>query len=252
MDRRRVIVLVGALVAVLGTGVVYLYVKGADNRADQKFAAQQVLVAKVAIQPGETLAAAKTAGKLEVKSVTSGSVVPGAVANDAAISSKDVALTAIYPGEQILTSKFGAAAAASGSTLSIAKGQLAIAITMSDPNRVAGFLEPGDKVAIFATAGSASDATDNAKDGTRVLLPDVTVIAVGSTTTVATTTTDPTGAQTTEQVPSTQITLSLDQADAQKIIYTQSAGQTLTFGLLNKDSVVNKAQAPTNMSNLFN
>lgn len=242
MDRRKVLLIVAALVAALGTAVVFLYVRGADSRADQKFAARQVLIANAAISPGETLASAKSSGKFETKNVTAGSLVPGYVTDLSAITDSDVALTTIYPGEQILRSKFGSNANSS-SALNIAKTQIAISVNLDDPNRVAGFLNPGDKVAIFATKSSAR---------TRVLLPEATVIGVGTTTVVATTTTDPTGAQTTEQLPRTLLTLSLDQTDAEKVIYATRSGEfQLTFGLRTATSAVAKT-AGTAANQLFN
>ena len=102
MDRRKVLLIVAALIAALGTAVVFLYVRGADSRANLKFAGKQVLVASAAISPGESLKVAKSSGKIETKTVTAGSLVPGYVTDLAAIPDENVALTTIYPGEQIL------------------------------------------------------------------------------------------------------------------------------------------------------
>ncbi len=243
MDRRKVLLIVAALVAALGTAVVFLYVRGANGRADQKFAAKQVLVASTAISPGETLAAAQSSGKIATKSVTDGSLVPGYVTDLSAITPSDVALTTIYPGEQILASKFGTSA--SGSALTIPKTQIAISVNLADPDRVAGFLNPGDKVAIFATSSAAGTG------GTKVLLPDITVIAVGTTTVVSTTTTDTTGAQTTEQLPRTLLTLAVNQTDAEKLIFaSRGSGYQLTFGLRTTTSQV-AAGNGVNTASLF-
>ena len=45
MDRRKVLLLVAAVIAALGTLLVFLYVRGADNRADKRYHAVQVLKA---------------------------------------------------------------------------------------------------------------------------------------------------------------------------------------------------------------
>ena len=76
-----------------------------------------------------------------------------------------------------------------------------------------------------------------------MLLDRVTVLGVGSTTPVTTTTTAEDGTQQTEQLPRTLLTLALSQEDAQKVIL---ASKTLdvTFALLTKDSTVS-ADAPT-------
>ena len=45
-----------AVVAALGTALVFLYVRGADNRAEEKFETTDVLVATVQIERGERIA----------------------------------------------------------------------------------------------------------------------------------------------------------------------------------------------------
>jgi pilus assembly protein CpaB len=84
---------------------------------------------------------------------------------------------------------------------------------------------------------------------TRLLLSDVEVIAVGTTTVVSTTTTDPTGAQTTEQLPRTLFTLGVTQSQAQKILFAVGNGE-LAFALTNDDSKITKDDG-ANSANLF-
>jgi len=225
MDRRRVLLIAAALIAALGTLLVFLYVRGADTRAADKYNAVPVLRAVKQINPGESVAAAQAAGKIALGDVGEGQVLPGALTSLDAISTQ-IAQTTIYPNEQILASKF-ATTAASGSTLTIPKGLLAASANLTDTGRVAGFVNPGDKVVIFQTTPAY----------TKTLLTNVEVIAVGTTTVVATTTTDATGAQTTEQLPRTLFTLGLTQKQAQKLLFATATGE-LSFGLVNKDSNV--------------
>jgi pilus assembly protein CpaB len=241
MDRRRALLVVAAVIAALGTALVFLYVRGADQRADEKYNAVNVLTVKKQINTGETVAAAQAAGKIEVGTVGEGQKLPGALDSLAPIEGQ-IAQTNLYPGEQVIASKF-APTVASGNTLTIPKGNIAISVNLTDTARVAGFVNPGDKVAIFLTTPAF----------TRLLLPDVEVIAVGTTTVVPTTTTDPTGAQTTEQLPRTLFTLGVSQAQAQKILYASgggAAGGELAFGLLNEDSIV-KADSGASADSLF-
>jgi pilus assembly protein CpaB len=107
MDRRKVLLIVAALIAALGTAVVFLYVRGADSRANLKFAGKQVLVASSCDQPGRESQGRQELGQDRGKTVTAGSLVPGYVTDLAAIPDENVALTTIYPGEQILRGKFG-------------------------------------------------------------------------------------------------------------------------------------------------
>jgi pilus assembly protein CpaB len=242
MDRRRVLVIVAAVIAALGTLLVFLYVRGADNRAAQQFHAVSVLRAVKQIDAGETVSAAQAAGKIQLGTVTEGQTLPGALTNLSSISS-DVALTTIYPGEQIIASKFGASA--SGSALTIPKGKMAVSVNLTDPARVAGFVNPGDDVAVFmqgSTVGTAGPFS-------RLLLPKVEVIGVGTTSVVPTTSTDSSGKQTTEQLPRTLLTLALDQKEAEKVLFASANGE-LALGLLNGGSKT-RSDRGVSGSNLF-
>ena len=209
MDRRKALLLVAAVIAAVGTLLVFLYVRGADTRADQRYDAVQVLRVVKPIAAGETVEAAQSAGKIESSSVSKKDLLPDALTGTEPIAGK-VAVTNIYPGEQLIASKFGATGSTNG--LAIPKGKIAISVNLSDPSRVAGFVNPGDKVAIFMTRGTF----------TRLLLPSVQVIGAGTTTVTTTTTTDASGAQSTEQLPKTLLTLAVSQADAEKVLFASS------------------------------
>jgi pilus assembly protein CpaB len=243
MDRRRVLLVVAAIIAALGTLLVFLYVRGADARADEKYNAVKVLKAVKQINVGETVAAAQAAGKIEESSVGEGERLPDALDSLATIDGQ-LAQTNIFPGEQIVASKFGTTPASSN-TLGVPDGKIAVSINLTDTARVAGFVNPGDKVAIFMNSGGGSGLGAF----TRLLLTDIEVIAVGTTTVVATTTTDSTGAQTTEQLPRTLFTLGVTQAQAQKILFASGNGE-LAFAKLGKDSKL-VSDPGANADNLF-
>lgn len=239
MERRRVLLIVAAVIAALGTLLVFFYVRSADDRAAQQFDAVTVLTAKEQINPGETVEAAQAAGKIVEGSVAQ--PLPGALTSLDGISGQ-IARTTIFPGEQIMSTKFGTTAADT-STLTIPKGKIAISVNLTDTARVAGFVNPGNDVAIFLN-GSGEVGSFS-----RLLFPKIPVIAVGTTTLVATTVTDETGAQTTEQLPRTLFTLAVTQEEAQRIMFAITNGE-LAFGLINEDSDV-KPGPGANASNLF-
>ena len=87
-----------------------------------------------------------------------------------------VALTRVFPNEQITASKFGSPG--EQDTLTMPTGKFAISVNLSDTGRVAGFVSPGSEVALFLNGPTG----DSGEEGTRVLLPEVQVIAVGQTT----------------------------------------------------------------------
>lgn len=242
MGRRTVLLIVAALIAAVGTSLVFFYVQGVDARAAQRFDAVQVLQAVKPINPGETLADAQSAGKIEMGTVGRAQLLDGAMTSIGDMGKK-VALTTVYPHEQIVTAKFGDAG--EQEVLGIPDGKMAISISLSDPARVAGFVNPGAEVAIFASADAG--AMGNNDSATRMLLPRVTVIGVGSTTVVSTTTTDQTGAQTTEQLPRTLMTLAVDQADAEKVIFA-ARNSEVSFALLTDKSSVKQGPGVTSDS----
>lgn len=238
MDRRRILLAAAVLVAAMGAALVFLYVKGADTRAEQRFDTVEVLRATALIEPGEKIEDAQAAGKLALEAVSQEQLLDGYQQSTDALVGM-VALTPIYPGEQVIAAKFGASAAVQ-SALQIPDGMMAISVNLTDPARVAGFVSPGSEVSVFL---SGTDS-ETGQSYTRMLLGRVTVLGVGSTTPVSTTTTDETGASTTEQLPRTLLTLSLDQKQAQKVLFGSSNGE-LAFALLTDKSAVADEPATT-------
>jgi pilus assembly protein CpaB len=231
MDRRRILLVAAVLVAAMGVALVFVYVKGADTRAEQRFETVQVLRATSLIETGESLEDAQAAGKLALQAVANDQLLDGYQENTESLAGT-VALAPIYPGEQIIAAKFGATAVAQ-SSLQIPDGKLAVSVNLTDPARVAGFVNPGSEVSIFLSSTDPSSA----KQFTRLLMDRVTVLGVGSTTPVSTTTTDESGASTTEQLPRTLLTLALDQKQAERLLYSTTVGE-LAFGLLTENSTV--------------
>jgi pilus assembly protein CpaB len=231
MDRRRILLVAAVLVAAMGVALVFVYVKGADTRAEQRFETVQVLRATSLIETGESLEDAQAAGKLALQAVANDQLLDGYQENTESLAGT-VALAPIYPGEQIIAAKFGATAVAQ-SSLQIPDGKLAVSVNLTDPARVAGFVNPGSEVSIFLSSTDPSSG----KQFTRLLMDRVTVLGVGSTTPVSTTTTDESGASTTEQLPRTLLTLALDQRQAERLLYSTTVGE-LAFGLLTDKSTV--------------
>ena len=244
MDRRRILLVVAVLVAAVGSALVFLYTKGADTRAEEKFDTVEVLEATAVIAPGETFEDASAAGKLAMAPVSKDALLDGYQTSLDSLTGT-VSLGSIYPGEQIISAKWGQSAAVS-SALQIPDTNMAVSVNLTDPARVAGFVNPGSEVAIFLTGADAATGTGFA----RLLLERITVLGVGSTTPVSTTTTDETGASTTEQLPRTLLTLSVDQKQAEKILYAQGNGE-LAFGLLTDQSVVAPDPGPMTFETLF-
>ncbi|MEP9380977.1 Flp pilus assembly protein CpaB [Nocardioides sp. KR10-350] len=249
MERRRLLVVAAALIAALGAVMVLVYVRGADHRAQQHYETKQVLTANQEISAGETYEQAVKSGKLGYKTVVADDVVPDSVGPDGASSlAGKAALATIYPGEQVVSAEFGDQSLAAATTdLPIPPKKVAISVTLTDPARVAGYVEPGSQVAVFLNGTDAGGTPF-----TRLLLPKVTVLGVGSTPVAGSTTTTDTdggGDAPAETLPNTLITLAVSQKEAQKVLFAQQNG-ALAFGLLSRGSHIGAAPQ-TDLGNLF-
>jgi pilus assembly protein CpaB len=252
MGRRTLLLIAALVVAALGATLVWLYASNAQKTAQEGQTLTTVLVAKAKIDVGVTGSAASSNGAFEQAQVPASSVVPGAL-SDATPIANLVALVPVFPGQQIIGQQWGAAATTGG--LAIPAGKIAISVQLSDPARVAGFVSPGSRVAIF-TYGNADP-----NGAVRTLLSDVEVLAVGpSTTTTTASTTNGDGntsATNKEQIPTAILTLALSQSDAEKVIYAGGAAvpgskfQALYFGLMDKNSKVDTGSAGASLGNLF-
>jgi pilus assembly protein CpaB len=230
--------MVAVMIALLGTALIVLYVRGIDERATQGQEMVEVLTASATIEMGEDVAAAQEAGKFQTREVRRDDFIPGALTTTTGIADS-VALGPIYPGEQILEAKFGSLSDAD--TLVIPDDKLAVSVELSDPERVAGFVNPGSEVAIFMSLDPIlvqPDGTERTLPPyTRLLLAKVQVIGVGTTSVSSKTITTEAGAEVTETVPRTILTVAVNQKDAEKLIYA-ARNSDVSFALLNKNTKI--------------
>lgn len=239
MGRRFALLIAAVLVAAVGTGIVFAYVKRADDRAIANQKPVTVLIAKTSIAAGTRVIDAANSGAFQTKELPQDAIAPGALSSVDPVKDQ-VALATIFPGQQLLAGMFGATAAAD-SSIAIPPGQIAASFSFGDPQRVAGFVQPGSNVVIFITSTLSKNIS-----ATRVLLPKVTVIAVGPTT--ITPPANPAQANP-EALSRAMLTLALTQAQAEKIIFAEGNG-TLYLGLLNDKSLV-RPDAGINGKNVF-
>jgi pilus assembly protein CpaB len=150
-------------------------------------------------------------------------------------------------------------------SLTIPPGKMAISVQLGDPQRVAGFVLPGSEVAIFntfearkatvkveatgpSTATAEAEATD---ETTRLLLPRVTVVAVGEVT-LRPSTTDgekkATGKGEEEKPITTAVlTVAATQEEAEKLVHAAQTGE-LYIGLLNGESKTGPSDGVNNLT----
>ena len=250
MARRSVLLLVAALIALAGTAMIVLYVQGIDARATKGQELVEVLVATEIIDTGETVADAQEAGKFEKTEVRRVDLVDGGLSSTSSISDL-VAIGTIYPGEQLIARKFGSLGDTQG--LVIPDDKMAVSLELTDFERVAGFVNPGNEVAVFATALAPVALLPGGEDRplgsiTRVVLARVPVLGVGTTSVTSRTTESEDGA-TTEEVARTILTIAVTQDEAEKLIQADRTSD-LTFALLTDDSKVSD-QPGSKLSDVF-
>ena len=239
MARRSVLLLVAALIALAGTAMIVLYVQGIDARATKDQELVEVLIATATIETGESVADAQEAGKIEKSEVRRADLVDGSLSSTSSVSDL-VAIGTIYPGEQLIAKKFGSLG--DTQSLVIPDGKMAVSVELTDFERVAGFVNPGNEVAIFATPQDLTailpdDKEKKLGDYTRIVLTRVPVIGVGTTSVTSRTTKTEDGDQVAEEVARTILTLAVDQDQAERLIQADR-NSDVTFALLTDESKV--------------
>ena len=266
MNRRVIAVFLAVVLALAGTAAVSLYVRGADQRALAGQQTVQVYVAQKLVPAGTTLQDAVAQNLITRELVAAKAVPAGSLTGISAADHSNVAMSDIQPGELVLTSRFGAQAANS-SPLPIPVGDMAVSLSLQDPAHVGSFVTPGSKIAIFDTfnvqswvAGSAIPSGDHLVDdfkknrATRVLLPNVEVLAVGTTTASAGSSTDQSGGNQTSGNQTAQaltlFTVAVNQAQAEALVHGIQTG-TLYFALLTDSSKISPDAGVSDLT-LFN
>lgn len=157
MDRRKILLVAAVLVAALGAALVFVYAQGAEDRAAEKLQSQQRLVATQIILPGESAVAAADANKLVSQEVPESQLLEGST-NDGNLFADTIALTTIYPGEQLVTQKFGSIEDIEGRpTLPIPEGKGAVTFELTEEQKVGSFAQPGSHVAVYITIPVSDD-----------------------------------------------------------------------------------------------
>jgi pilus assembly protein CpaB len=190
MLRRLLAVGLALVLAACGTLAVLAYVWSADSRAVAGKKAVTVLVAKERIPAGTSGERIRTRYAEAVKMPAS-SVPDDAISSIGADLDPMVITSEVQPRQLLLAGAFGPRSRVSGG-LSIPTGKLAVSVEMEVPEQVAGYVLPGSKVAVFDTFNvlSGQPARIPAGDGlreqhplnkaTRVLVPSIEVIAIGT------------------------------------------------------------------------
>jgi pilus assembly protein CpaB len=249
VKRRVLTVTLALLLAVLGTVAVLAYVHGADARAVAGMRAVPTLVAQQPIPAGTSASTALHEGLLASQQLPASSVPPNAVRSITPDISSLVMSANVQAGQLLLRPMLVTAAQATGAgTLAIPKGMVAVTIPLCLPEAVAGYVQPGSEVAVFDTysttklnvqencsgTSQSHQATAQGPVLTRVVLPRVLVLSVGSAPASGTNsgTSGNSGSSNSAEANSTTagtsgpvlVTMAVNQANAERLILLTETG----------------------------
>jgi pilus assembly protein CpaB len=238
MKRRGLTIALAVLLAILGTAGVLAYVNHANARALAGQKPVTVLIAKSLIPSGTSAADAQQHGLLGTETLPATSVPANALTSITPDISSLVTDSNVQPGQLLLRPLLVAAAQVT-SGLAIPNGMVAVAVMFCVPEAVAGNVHPGSQVAVFDTVAQGSSSAGNqgacsgqrqqssgANATTKLILPHVTVLAVGAATPSSQTgsTTASSAAATNTTQNDELVTLAVDQQDAERLIVLAEGG----------------------------
>jgi pilus assembly protein CpaB len=163
----------GVTAAVIAAIALLVYLN--HYRSSTSSATVQVLVAKSLIQkdtPGDIVG---TSGMYVISNIPKSSVKTGAFVDPAELTG-NVALTDIYPNQQITAADFGAG---SGSvTQDLAKDQRAVVVSLGSPQEVGGQITSGSHVDFWVTQTAATNGVT--RPVAKLVFQDMYVLNAGT------------------------------------------------------------------------
>jgi pilus assembly protein CpaB len=169
---RRGSLLVGAAAAVLAGIILLAYLHQYRNSVNSASAPVSVLVAKNLIQKGTPGDIIGTSSQFQVASVPKGQLQVGALTDPAALSGR-VAVTDIYPGQQLTAAYFAYAPPGTLQT-KISGSDRAIAVQIDPEHGMVGQIGAGDHIDIFV--GVNRQGTGGSQPIIKLLMDDITVL----------------------------------------------------------------------------
>jgi pilus assembly protein CpaB len=183
MTRRIIGVFLAIILAMVGTLAVVLYVQKVKNTVAAGQEGVKVMVAKARIPAGTSGARIRSQSLVDEVTMPK-STLPADVLTDLSVDLDKLVVTSdVQPDQLLLKGMFGQAGKFSGG-LDIPDGMMAVSAAVLEPADVAQYVRPGSQIAIFAAGKLADkafkDATGEDNHFTEVILPRVTVLAIGS------------------------------------------------------------------------
>jgi len=260
VNKKVVGVVAAVLMAIIGTGVLVLFVQGAEDRALEGEELVEVLTASQQIPagtPADQLQDLVESEQIPVK------IAPEGVISDIVSVSGQVTNVDIVPGETLLASKFVSPDnfTARRGAVEVPENLLEVTLAMSQEQFIGGVPVPGDRVAIVALGDRAdfipantdplAQPTDPANPQGTITATDLKVSKIILQQALVTNVQGnplpeqpPTQDATTRVAPaggSLLVTLALDGPDVERLVYVrnaQSLNANLHMALHNGDALV--------------
>ena len=255
MKRRILAVALAIVLAILGTAGVLAYVHKADTRAIEGMKAVTVLVAQQQVASGTSASTALQNGSLKGQELPASAVPSDAVRSLTPGLGSLVLSSTLQPGQLLLRPMLVTTAQATATgALAIPKGMVAVSLWLCMPEAVAGYVQPGSDVAVFDTYGKSltpktcgQPHQPQPSAHTRIVLPRTLVLSMGNGSAGGSSLTSA-GSAASQSDPSAatglvQVTLAVDQADAERVILIAEAGLPY-LALLTPASVTHFDTAP--------
>jgi pilus assembly protein CpaB len=249
MNRRFLALVLAVACAGVAVFAVLAYVSAADERALAGKQAVTVLVAAERFPAGTAVATLRAKGKLNAVRMPAETVPDDAIEMLGPDLTGLVLTADIQPSQLVLRGMFGRNPDVTGG-LVVPEGKIAVSVELTAAEQVAGYVRPGVKIAVFDTftvmegkgripSGDGIASKHEANHATRLLLPRVEVIAVGSGTEGTTSTSTGGGGAKTPAVAGTGmlVTVAVTQQEAERLVHASKTG-SLSLALLTDSAPV--------------
>jgi pilus assembly protein CpaB len=181
MTRRILAITIAIVLAGLGAAGGLFLIMSADQRARANIEdAVTVAIATKRIPIGTTGARVRDDNMIRLERMPKASVPSDALSGISPELDRMVVTSNIAVGQVLLAAHFGDQSKVT-SGLPLPDGKMAVSVQTGIPAQVAGFVQPGSQVVVFITYDPVdSKGRRVGAERTRVLLPRVEVVAVGS------------------------------------------------------------------------
>jgi len=209
MQKKLIGIVASVAMALIGTGLIIFYARGADDRAASREAGVQVLVVSKAIPKGTK--AEDLAGKVRLESVPPGLVSAGALASISSLAGQ-VTQVDLGAGDQLVPARFGPPAITQAP--GVPPGMLQVTVPIDTVRAVGGQVRAGDTVAVVASFDDPATS--------RMILQKVKVTGVRTQAGDAMRTEAQAAAPTTGIL---HVTLALDAGSVERVVFAAEYGK---------------------------